>query len=180
MASKRARVAGRGGVAACAVAVLVVAAAAPAGSAAAKKGFAPGSWSGRGVGSGSFELGGNASPVAGKVTFQLRVAKKSLAARGTLHVQGTVTTEIEGLRGKVMVVGTLPLSGTGSAVGYAGMLGLNGTLTDGNATVPFKLTIPVAGKLLIGKASCSRVVGTTDARIPFTWSAVRSGGSACR
>jgi hypothetical protein len=178
MAVERARAALRGGVAACAVAALA-AAAAPGGTAAAQKAFGPGAWSGRGVQSGKFELRGNRSPLAGTVTFQLRIAKKSLAATGTVHIQATMTTETSGLRGKVMVVGTLPLSGTGRAVAYAGHVGLNGTLTDGNATVPFKRTLPVSGKLLIAKAGCSRVVGTTDARIPFTWSAVRSGGSGC-
>ena len=178
MAIKAARAASRGGVAACAVAV-VLAAAASAGSAAAKKGFAPGSWSGRGIQSGTLELAGNASPVSGAVTFQLRVAK-NLKASGTVHIQSTLTTERQGLRGRVMVVATLPISGTASNVTYAGNVGLTGTLTDGRVTVPFKLSVPTIGKLVIGRATCARAAGTTDARIPFTWRAARTGGSACR
>ena len=145
--------------------------------AAAKPGFLPGTWLGSGVTKGLFDIGdGHASPTTSKVAFTL-VVDKSLRASGTLQLSTTQQTSIEKLHGVVVGGGTMKISGTGSDVRFAGTLALQGKMTDGKVTIPFKLARPITGRLVINKAGCTKVVGRTAQMFPISWSAVPKPGT---
>jgi hypothetical protein len=150
------------------VAVLAVTGATVA-DAAPKPAFRPGTWVGHGSLSGTFDLGGEVSPVRGRVAFTLTVSKSGLVS-GRLKVRTTMTVS-KYIKGSVIGVGALTLSGTASDVRMSGSLRMTGELTDRGVTVPFDLTEPLRGRLVITKAGCTLVTGMTSGRAAFTWSA---------
>jgi hypothetical protein len=150
--------------------------AAGAGSA-PKPGFLPGTWVGTGVHKGIFDIGdGHPSPTVGKVSFTLAV-DKSLKASGTLTIRTTQETSIAKMHGVVVGTGTMKVTGTGSDVRYAGTLHMEGKLTDGKVTIPWKLDRPTSGRLVITQAGCTKVVGRTVQSFPISWSAVPKPGT---
>jgi len=149
-------------------------------SAAARPGFAPGVWVGTGVQKGIFSVtGDDPSPVDGTVRFSLNVSR-SFRATGSLVLKTRMEIDRAGLRGVLIGTATTKLTGTGSDVRFAGPLRLEGKLTDGTTTVPFTLTKAVAGRLLVTRPGCTRVVGRTDSQLAFKWTAVPKAGSRPR
>lgn len=151
--------------------------AASVGGAAAKPGFAPGTWVGTGTQKGLFSVvPGDASPVDGTAAFTLKVGS-SLRASGTLTLRTRMAVDHAGLRGVVVGVATVPLAGSGSAVRFAGTMKLSGKLTDGKLTMPFALAKPFGGRFLITRAGCLSVTGKTDSQLAFTWKAIPKPGT---
>jgi hypothetical protein len=149
-----------------------VAAAAATADAAAKPAFRPGVWIGTGTQSGTFDLAGEASPVHGTAKFRLVVSRSGVASgRLTLRTTMTVSKYIEGT---LTGVATLRLSGTASNVRMSGSIRMSGEVTDNGTSVPFAITKPLSGRLVIGRATCRKVTGKTDALMPFRWSAASS------
>ena len=159
------------------VAVAAVTVGASVGGAAARPGFAPGTWIGSGAQKGLFSVvPGDLSPVDGSAAFTLKVSS-SLRASGTLTLKTRMAIDHAGMRGVVVGVATVPFSGSGSNVRFAGTMKLTGKLTDGNLSVPFSLSKPFRGRLLITRAGCLSVTGKTDSQLAFAWKAVPKPGT---
>lgn len=158
----------------------VAALAASVAGAAAKPGFAPGTWVGTGVQKGIFSVTSeDPSPVDGTATFTLTVSP-SLRASGSLTLRSRMQIDHAGLRGVVTGIAVTRLSGSGSDVRFSGPMRLTGKLTDGTISMPFALTKHVAGRLLITRAGCAKVVGKTDSQLAFKWAAVPKRGTRPR
>jgi hypothetical protein len=146
------------------------------GGARPQPGFLPGTWVGSGVMKGLVVTAGDPSPMDGTVKFTLKV-NKSLQASGSI----TLTTRSEmdnwGMRGFLVGTATMPLKGSSTDLRFAGPIRLEGELTDGKLTVPFGITKQIAGRLLITRAFCTKVVGRTDSQLPFRWTAVLKPGT---
>jgi hypothetical protein len=159
------------------VAMLAAAFAVKFAAASPAPGFAPGTWVGTGVQKGLFSVvPGDLSPVDGTATFTLNVSN-SLRATGSLALKTRMQIDHAGMRGVVTGTTTATLSGSGSDVRFSGPMRLAGKLTDGNITVPFAITKPVRGRLLITRAGCTSVVGKTDSQLAFKWTAAPKPGT---
>jgi hypothetical protein len=151
--------------------------AASVGGAAPKPGFAPGTWVGSGIQKGIFSIvAGDPSPVDGTARFTLTVSK-SLQASGSLTLKTRMEVDYSGLRGTVVGTAATVISGTGSDIRFAGPMRLAGTLSDGKVSMPFATTRPLRGRLLITRAGCASVIGTTDSKLAFKWRAVPKQGT---
>jgi hypothetical protein len=159
------------------LAAMVFLIAASVGGAAPKPGFAPGVWVGAGTQKGMFSVvPGDYSPVDGKAAFTLKVSGSSRVS-GSLVLQTRMAIDHAGLRGTVTGRATATLSGSGSDVRFAGPMRLTGTLTDGKLSMPFAVTKPMSGRLLITRAGCLSVTGKTDSQLAFTWRAMPKPGT---
>jgi hypothetical protein len=160
--------------------VMAVAAAGVAASlstAAAKPGFAPGTWVGSGTQKGVFSVvPGSVSPVDGRASFALKVSS-SRRASGTLTLKTRMAVDHAGMHGVVLGSATVPLTGSGSELRYAGTMKLSGKLSDGKLTLPFALAKPFSGRFLITRADCLSVAGKTDSQLAFAWKAVPKPGT---
>jgi hypothetical protein len=147
------------------------------GGAAPRPGFAPGTWVGGGVQKGLFSVvPGDFAPVDGKATFTLKISS-SLRASGSLTLTTRMAVDHAGLRGVITGTAKTLLSGSGSDVRFAGPMRLSGMLSDGKVSVPFAITKPLRGQLLITRANCLSVVGKTNAQPTFTWRAIPKPGT---
>lgn len=147
------------------------------GGAAPKPGFRPGTWVGSGVQKGIFSVvPGDPSPVDGTATFTVKVTKSNRVG-GSLTLKTRMGIDHAGMRGTIVGVANTTLSGSGRDIRFAGEMRLSGQLTDGRITLPFALTKPVSGRLLITRSLCTSVVGGTDSQLSFTWRAVPKPGT---
>jgi len=159
-----------GAVAALAIAVSV-------GGAAPKPGFRAGTWVGSGVQKGIFAVvPDDPTPVDGTANFTLTVSKSNQAT-GKLTLKTYMELDYLGMKGDITGVTNATLSGTGSDIRFAGPMRLAGEVTDGKLTVPFSLTKPVSGRLLISRSLCTVVTGGTDSKLSFHWRAVPKKGT---
>ena len=157
--------------------VAVLAVGATVGGAAPKPGFRAGTWVGSGVQKGVFAVvPDDPTPVDGTAAFTLTVSKSNRAS-GALTLKTHMELDYMGMKGEILGVANTTLTGSGSDIRFAGPLKMTGQLTDGKLTMPFALTKPISGRLLISRSTCAAVTGGTDSQLSFHWRAVPKKGT---
>jgi hypothetical protein len=154
--------------------------AAPVSEAAPKPGFPAGTWSGKGVISGTSSQYGQTTRTSGKATFTLKVARGG-------GVSGTgrwVTTEVGSgaISSTITGTATVRFGGTATLPTYTGTQIVktsfsDGVLRDGNT---FEAKKPFKGALRITRAGHCRVTGGhTVEGVSFKWTALLKGSGTC-
>lgn len=147
------------------------------GGAAPQPGFRAGTWVGSGVQKGVFAVvPGDPTPVDGTAQFTLTVSKGNVAS-GKLILKSQMELDYMGMRGGIVAVADAKLTGTGSDIRWSGPLHMSGEISDGKLTMPFSLTKPIGGRLLISRSTCTLVTGGTDSKLSFHWRAIPKKGT---
>lgn len=174
-------------IAAATVALAVVAAgAAQAGSAVAKPGFLPGTWLGKGTIKGYVTDGPMATHFSGGIAFTLKVSPK-LAVAGTgsrqLNMLGSQDAPSSyAVDTSMFGTAQIRLTGTSTAVTYAGLQHVTGEFRTANVSRP--ITMPdkeISGRLVITRAGKCKVTGTSTLQpgVTLTWNAQLKGSGTC-
>jgi hypothetical protein len=158
----------------------VSASAAPQSEAAAKPGFPAGTWSGKGVISGSTSEYGQTIRTAGKATFTLKVTRGG-------RVSGTgrwVTTEVGSgaISSSITGTATVRFGGTATLPTYAGTQIVKTSFSDGvvGGGNTFTAEKTFKGALRITRAGHCRVTGGRTAEgVAFKWTALLKGSGTC-
>jgi len=175
------RVASALAIAALASAVSTAAASAgPAHDAVAKPGFPAGTWTGKGVISGSSSEYGQTTRTTGMATFTLKVTRGG-------RVSGTgswVTREVGSGAISSTITGVAPVRFDGIATlpTYRGTQTIKTSFSDGDfrSGNTFQAEKPFKGALRITRAGHCRVtVGRTVDGVSFKWTALLNGSGAC-
>ena len=161
-----------------AAAVTALGAAAPAGHAAAKPGFPAGTWSGKGVISGTSSEYGQRTRTTGTATFTLKVTRG-----GRVSGTGRFTKKelgIGAIASKITSIATVRFGGTAIRPTYAGTQKVTTSFSDGARSGGNTVSLPFKGGLRITRAGHCRVTGakTVDG-ISFKWTALLNGSGTC-
>jgi hypothetical protein len=161
-----------------AAAVTALGAAAPASQAAAKPGFPAGTWSGKGVISGTSSEYGQTIRTSGKATFTLKVTRG-----GRVSGTGRWTKKEVGSGAIASTITSIaPVRFGGTAIGptYAGTQTVKTSFSDGVLGGGNTVSLPFKGALRITRAGHCRVTGarTVDG-VSFKWTALLNGSGTC-
>ena len=161
-----------------AAAVTVLGAAAPASHAAAKPGFPAGTWTGKGVISGTSSEYGQTTRTSGNATFTLKVTRGGRVSGtgrwskkevGSGAISSTITS-----------IATVRFGGTATRPTYAGTQTVKTSFSDGVVGGGNTTELPFKGALRITRAGHCRVTGarTVDG-VSFKWKALLKGSGTC-
>jgi hypothetical protein len=161
-----------------AAAVTVLGAAAPASQAAAKPGFPAGTWTGKGVISGTSSEYGQTTRTTGKASFTLKVTRG-----GRVSGTGRWTKKEVGsgaISSTITSIATVRFGGTAIRPTYAGTQTVTTSFSDGVRRGGNTVSLPFKGALRITRAGHCRVTGAqTVEGVSFKWTALLTGSGTC-
>jgi hypothetical protein len=161
-----------------AAAVTLLGAAAPASEAAAKPGFPAGTWTGKGVISGTSSEYGQTTRTTGKASFTLKVTRG-----GRVSGTGRWTKKEVGsgaISSTITSIATVRFGGTAIRPTYAGTQSVTTSFSDGVRRGGNTVSLPFKGALRITRAGHCRVTGAkTVEGVSFKWTALLNGSGTC-
>jgi hypothetical protein len=154
--------------------------------AAAKPGFLPGTWVGKGTISGSSVDGPMSTHFDGGIAFTLKVSKKlSVSGTGTwtLNMLGSEDAPSSSavdstMRGSAAIT----FGGQSTGVTFTGLQKITGEIRSAGVARPFSMQRPLTGRLTIVRAGQCFVRGATviQSGVKLVWSAQLKGSGTCR